>query len=94
MDESTCIKACMRLNLPLKEILGNYKCYKDGLGNCYQNGRNGDGASLICKMLATLQGFRLRSGGGGVNVGKKIWNPSICSPDDATGFKYDKVERL
>ena len=46
----------MRLNLPLKEILGNYKCYKDGLGNCYQNGRNGDGASLICKMLATQKG--------------------------------------
>ena len=55
-DESTCIKACMRLNVPLKEILGNYKCYKDSQGNCYQNGQNGDGASLICKMPAIQKG--------------------------------------
>ena len=55
-DKSTCIKACMRLNVPLKEILGSYNCYKDGQGNCYQNGQNGGGASLICKTSATQEG--------------------------------------
>ena len=46
----------MRLNVPLKEILGSYNCYKDGQGNCYQNGQNGGGASLICKMPANQKG--------------------------------------
>lgn len=48
-DEKTCKEACTFLNLPLGEILGNFGCYKDGQGNCYQNGRQGSGASMICK---------------------------------------------
>ena len=49
MDEASCREACRALNLPLAEILGNQKCYKDHEGKCYQNGRQGSGASLICK---------------------------------------------
>ena len=48
-DEKTCREACTFLNFPLGQILGNYKCYKDGQGNCYQNGRQGPGSSMICK---------------------------------------------
>lgn len=54
----------MRLNVPLKEILGSYNCYKDGQGNCYQNGQNGGGAYLICKTSTTQEGkcwMRLKS---------------------------------
>ena len=48
MDQSTCKTACDKLNIPKKQILGNYGCYKDGGGNCHQNGKNGGGASMIC----------------------------------------------
>jgi len=48
MDEKTCKQACKALNVPQIQILGNNLCYKDHQGNCYQNGRNGAGASLIC----------------------------------------------
>ena len=48
-DETTCREACTMLNLPQGEILGDSLCYKDGQGNCYQNGRQGSGASMICK---------------------------------------------
>ena len=50
MDESTCRKGCNTLKVPEKEILGGYKCYIDGAGKCYQNGRNGGGAFMICKI--------------------------------------------
>ena len=49
MDKQTCKEACRALNAPQIQILGNNLCYKDFQGNCYQNGRNGAGASLICK---------------------------------------------
>jgi len=49
MDKETCETACKELNLQQKTLLGNHKCYKDGQGNCYQNGENGGGASIICQ---------------------------------------------
>ena len=49
LDRSTCKKACKILKVPEKQILGDFKCYKDRHGNCYQNGHNGDGAFMICK---------------------------------------------
>ena len=49
MEKYPCIEACRALNLPLAKILGNQKCYKDQQGKCYQNGRQGAGASLICR---------------------------------------------
>ena len=49
MDEKTCREACRSLNIPQEEILGNYKCFKDEFGDCYQNGRQHSGASMICK---------------------------------------------
>merc|ERR1712136_369940 len=55
-DEKTCREACTFLNLPLGQILGNYKCYKDGQGNCYQNGRQGPEASMICKASEKFSG--------------------------------------
>ena len=54
MDEKTCKQACKALNVPQIQILGNNLCYKDHQGNCYQNGRNGAGASLICTKYGEL----------------------------------------
>ena len=48
-DAKTCRDACKTLNLQQMEILGGELCYKDSQGNCYQNGGNGDSASVICK---------------------------------------------
>ena len=48
-DEMTCRKACRSLNIPEEEILGNHKCYIDRFGDCYQNGRQHSGASMICE---------------------------------------------
>ena len=48
-DGTQCRTACKKLGLPLKQILGRYACYKDRKGNCYQDGHNGAGASLVCK---------------------------------------------
>ena len=60
-DGKTCREACTMLNLPQGEILGNNFCYKDGQGNCYQNGHQGSGASMICKASEELSG-RFRRG--------------------------------
>jgi len=49
MDKETCETACRKLNIPQKTLLGNFKCYKDGQGFCYQDGQNGGGASIICR---------------------------------------------
>ena len=49
MDQATCMDACKTLNFPQKQILGGYKCYKGGSGDCNQNGHNGPGASLLCR---------------------------------------------
>ena len=54
MDEKTCKQACKALNVPQIQILGNNLCYKDHQGNCYQNGINGAGASLICTKYGEL----------------------------------------
>ena len=59
-DEKTCREACTFLNLPLGEIFGNDACYKGGQGDCYQNGRQGSGASMICKTSEKISG-RLRN---------------------------------
>ena len=48
-DQAMCKNACTQLNVPHKEILGGFVCYKDGGGNCHQNGKNGGGASMVCK---------------------------------------------
>ena len=51
-DAKTCREACKVLNIPQKRILGgNWVCYKDSKGNCYQNGKYGGGGSLVCKNL-------------------------------------------
>lgn len=49
MDRSSCQEACKILGIPEKDILGDFACYKDFENNCYQNGQNGEGASMICK---------------------------------------------
>ena len=54
MDEKTCKEACKALNVPQIQILGNNVCYKDIHGNCYQDGKNGAGATLICKKYGKL----------------------------------------
>ena len=61
MDAQTCREACQTLNLPgtYMQILGYNLCYKDSLGNCYQDGeekwaRNRAGVSLICKKTGKL----------------------------------------
>ena len=32
-------------------------CYKDQAGNCYQNGLNGRGASMVCEKTRTFNIF-------------------------------------
>ena len=49
IDEASCREACRTLNLPHGIVLGNHKCYKNKQGKCFQDGRQGSGASLICK---------------------------------------------
>jgi hypothetical protein len=51
-DEILCRDACTSLGLPIKEIINGYVCYKDRRGHCYQNGQNGDGASMVCEKLS------------------------------------------
>ena len=47
----SCHEACSTLNLPEKgKFEDGMPCYKDYQGNCYQNGLQGDGASLICNV--------------------------------------------
>ena len=48
-DRATCKKACDYLKLSKQSIVGGNVCYKDSRGNCYQDGWNGAGASIICK---------------------------------------------
>ena len=48
-DKATCRKACDYLKLSKRSIVGGNVCYKDSRGNCYQDGWNGSGASIICK---------------------------------------------
>ena len=48
-DISTCRKACNELKFPVKKLKDGDICYKDGAGNCYQNGGNGGGAAFVCK---------------------------------------------
>ena len=58
-DKETCETACQKLDLPQKTLLGNFRCYKDEQGDCYQNGQNGGGASIICqKSGKTVGKFR------------------------------------
>ena len=58
-DKETCETACKKLNLPQKTLVDNFICYKDGQGNCYQDGLNGGGAFLICqKSGKTVGKFR------------------------------------
>ena len=61
MDAQTCREACQTLNLPgtYMQILGYNLCYKDSLGNCYQDGedkwpQNRAGISMICKKIGKL----------------------------------------
>ena len=57
MDKVSCREACRALNLPQAEILGNQKCFmKDSSGKCYQNGRQGSAARLICKKSGQTRG--------------------------------------
>ena len=56
MEEVSCREACRTLNLPLGTVLGNHKCYKNHEGKCYQDGRQGSGASLICKTSGQTPG--------------------------------------
>ena len=51
-NAGTCRDACRELNISFQEndIQSGYLCYKDARGKCYQNGLNGNGASLICKI--------------------------------------------
>ena len=48
-DLATCKHACDDLKLPMMELENGNLCYKDFTGQCYQNGQNGGGASLVCK---------------------------------------------
>ena len=57
-DRTLCEDACRELDLPQKEILDNFKCYKDGAGNCYQNGHHGAGASLICNQGKHIKTYK------------------------------------
>ena len=50
IDEKTCRDACIRLNIPQGEILGESKCYKNSTGKCLQNGHPTEGSSMICKI--------------------------------------------
>ena len=49
IDKSMCLKACTTLGLSLKEILGDFACYKDHRGHCFQNDQNGGEASMVCE---------------------------------------------
>ena len=51
MGAKKCRVACKILDIPQKQILGGNVCYKDSQGNCYQNGRNGAGDSLVCQKV-------------------------------------------
>ena len=54
MGAKKCRVACKILDIPQKQILGGNVCYKDSQGNCYQNGRNGAGDSLVCHKVGKL----------------------------------------
>ena len=54
MDEKTCREACSAMGSPQIQILGDNLCYIDFQGNCNQNGKNGAGATLICKKYGRL----------------------------------------
>ena len=69
MDEETCRDACKTLNLPVNEILGESKCYKDSSGNCFQNYRPTEGSSMICKITEKDSG----------KYGQKYLIVSICA---------------
>ena len=43
-----CRQACKTLNLPQMQLRDWQLCYKDFQGKCYQDGRNGAGATPIC----------------------------------------------
>ena len=48
MGASECREACQTLNLPQMQLQNWQLCYKDSQGKCYQDGRNGAGATPIC----------------------------------------------
>lgn len=39
----------MDISFKETDLQSGQLCYKDARGNCYQNGLNGKGASLICR---------------------------------------------
>lgn len=54
MEKAECKDACRKLGVTLANtevrIVGGYACYSDSHGHCFQNGKNGTGASMICKV--------------------------------------------
>ena len=48
-EVATCKHACGQLNVPMVNLQDDNLCYKDYTGQCYQDGHNGAGASLVCK---------------------------------------------
>ena len=49
-DKLTCEKACIKLNLPKKEMIDGFVCYKSHAGNCGADTQIGSSASLLCKI--------------------------------------------
>ena len=60
-DKTLCKDACRELGLLQKEILGNFNCYKDLAGNCYQNRHHGAGASMICEISENGAGMHIKT---------------------------------
>ena len=48
MEQNLCNSACAALNIPFGTIEGGNKCYMNGAGLCYQDGRHGSNAKIIC----------------------------------------------
>ena len=48
-EKMECTFACLKLGLPLAKMTDGKPCYQAGNGKCRQDGRNGSGASLVCK---------------------------------------------
>ena len=59
-DKTLCKDACRELDLPQKQILGDFECYKSKTGDCYQNGQNRAGASMICKISKNGAGKHIK----------------------------------
>ena len=48
-DEATCRDACNTLDLPIEQLSGGFKCYKNKSGKCFQNDKSPRRSRLVCE---------------------------------------------